>query len=166
MELDLVTVIRHRLLATQEIRQQIEQRAYEFYLERGCRPGSAEQDWLRAEEEVLGPLIRQEMNISWEPESDSPALVSKAKIASPRIKKVSTQGQGKKKATKSTKTTSITSSESRRGVKTTSKSRPKAKSPGKSAPVPPAESALAKEARPKSRKVSRSTTPKIEETQI
>jgi hypothetical protein len=31
----------------------IRQRAYELYESRGCEPGQDEQDWLRAEQEIL-----------------------------------------------------------------------------------------------------------------
>jgi hypothetical protein len=30
-------------------------RAYHIYLERGCTPGDPMQDWLQAEQELLGP---------------------------------------------------------------------------------------------------------------
>ena len=35
-------------------REQIRQRAYELYLERGRQDGSAEEDWFQAELEILG----------------------------------------------------------------------------------------------------------------
>ena len=35
--------------------EQIAQRAYEIYLERGCTPGDSMQDWLRAEMELSAP---------------------------------------------------------------------------------------------------------------
>lgn len=33
--------------------EQIRQRAYQLYLERGARPGSAFDDWMKAEQEIL-----------------------------------------------------------------------------------------------------------------
>lgn len=36
-----------------EIEAQIRQRAYELYQERGCTPGQENEDWLRAESEVM-----------------------------------------------------------------------------------------------------------------
>ncbi|HUI52095.1 MAG TPA: DUF2934 domain-containing protein [Terriglobales bacterium] len=36
-------------------REQIAQRAYEIYLERGATPGDPMQDWLRAEQELNAP---------------------------------------------------------------------------------------------------------------
>jgi hypothetical protein len=38
---------------TVDLEGQIRQRAYEFYQERGCTPGQENEDWLRAEREVL-----------------------------------------------------------------------------------------------------------------
>ena len=35
--------------------EQIAQRAYEIYVERGCTPGDPMQDWLRAELELSAP---------------------------------------------------------------------------------------------------------------
>jgi Protein of unknown function (DUF2934) len=35
------------------VQEEIRQRAHELYQERGCEPGYAEQDWLRAEAEIL-----------------------------------------------------------------------------------------------------------------
>ena len=40
--------------AGEPIEQLIRQRAYEIYLERGTRPGSALEDWTRAEREACG----------------------------------------------------------------------------------------------------------------
>jgi DUF2934 family protein len=37
------------------VEEQIRQRAYEIYLQRGGNGGSPEQDWLRAVEEISGP---------------------------------------------------------------------------------------------------------------
>ena len=34
-------------------REQIERRAYELYLERGCKPGGELEDWLKAETELI-----------------------------------------------------------------------------------------------------------------
>jgi len=36
------------------LRARIERRAYELYVERGCREGCALEDWLDAEREILG----------------------------------------------------------------------------------------------------------------
>jgi hypothetical protein len=38
---------------TLEFKAQIRQRAYELYQERGCTPGQENEDWLRAEREVM-----------------------------------------------------------------------------------------------------------------
>jgi hypothetical protein len=37
-----------------QLEEQIRQRAYQLYEERGCLDGNANEDWLIAEEEVLG----------------------------------------------------------------------------------------------------------------
>lgn len=39
---------------------QIRQRAYELYQERGCTPGHENEDWLRAESEILGRQIQRQ----------------------------------------------------------------------------------------------------------
>jgi len=41
--------------ASKPTHEQISQRAYEIYLERGCTPGDPTQDWLRAEQELAAP---------------------------------------------------------------------------------------------------------------
>jgi hypothetical protein len=38
---------------TPELIEKIRARAYELWIERGCRDGSAEQDWIAAEAEIL-----------------------------------------------------------------------------------------------------------------
>ena len=40
--------------ADSELEERIRQRAYQLYEERGCLDGNANEDWLIAEEEVLG----------------------------------------------------------------------------------------------------------------
>lgn len=37
----------------------IRRRAYELYEKRGCQDGHAEEDWLRAEAEILGTVFRR-----------------------------------------------------------------------------------------------------------
>ena len=37
-----------------DLQTQIAMRAYEFYVQRGCREGCAVEDWLDAEREILG----------------------------------------------------------------------------------------------------------------
>ena len=46
--------------ATTGLEAQIRQRAYELYQERGCTPGQENEDWLRAEREVLARAKRQQ----------------------------------------------------------------------------------------------------------
>lgn len=40
--------------SAQDVEEQVRQRAYDLYLERGQAAGSAEDDWLKAEQEILG----------------------------------------------------------------------------------------------------------------
>ena len=40
-----------------DLQARIEQRAFHLYENRGNEPGSAEEDWLRAEQEILGERI-------------------------------------------------------------------------------------------------------------
>jgi DUF2934 family protein len=49
---------RHRLLADERVRKLIGRRAYEFYLERGGGHGKDQEDWARAEEEIVS-LIQE-----------------------------------------------------------------------------------------------------------
>jgi hypothetical protein len=39
--------------SSRDLAAQIRERAYELYLERGCTPGHENEDWLRAEHEIL-----------------------------------------------------------------------------------------------------------------
>ena len=41
------------MLASISSQDRIRERAYELYEIRGCEPGRDEQDWLRAEQEIL-----------------------------------------------------------------------------------------------------------------
>ena len=45
----------HSASAQDEARDRIERRAYELYVERGCRQGCALEDWLDAEREMAQP---------------------------------------------------------------------------------------------------------------
>jgi hypothetical protein len=64
MELDLIAYTRKKLMEDQNIRQQIERRAFELYMDRGCVDGGHREDWAKAEEEILAPLILQALGIS------------------------------------------------------------------------------------------------------
>jgi hypothetical protein len=44
-------------MTADDLRQQIETRAYELYLARGAVDGFHEQDWLRAEDEIINSII-------------------------------------------------------------------------------------------------------------
>ena len=53
--------LRTRLLSKEDVRERISRRAYELYENRGGEHGREVEDWLEAENEVLSPLIEQEM---------------------------------------------------------------------------------------------------------
>lgn len=64
-DLDLLNKIeklRARLLDNQSIRERISRRAYELYARRGGEPGRDVEDWVQAENEILSPLIEEEMS--------------------------------------------------------------------------------------------------------
>lgn len=50
-----------RLLGDEVVRANISLRAYEIYEQRGCAPGCELEDWLQAENELLSPLIEEEL---------------------------------------------------------------------------------------------------------
>jgi hypothetical protein len=64
MELDLIAITRKQLVEDQNIRQQIERRAFELYMDRGCVDGYHQEDWIKAEDEILAPLLREALNLS------------------------------------------------------------------------------------------------------
>ncbi len=53
--------LRERLLSDEALRTSISLRAYEIYEQRGCEPGCELEDWLQAENEMLSPLIEDEL---------------------------------------------------------------------------------------------------------
>lgn len=55
--------LRARLLANTEIRDQIAFRAYEIYQNRSGDKGSALEDWLRAENEIVSSLVEKELQL-------------------------------------------------------------------------------------------------------
>jgi len=46
------------LLTLESLRQQIQDRAYQLYLDRGKIDGFQEQDWLQAEDEVVNAIVQ------------------------------------------------------------------------------------------------------------
>lgn len=51
----------------EEMRAQIQARAYHLWLERGCPVGSPEVDWLRAEDEIRNVYSRKELSMAAPP---------------------------------------------------------------------------------------------------
>ena len=63
----------------QPTRDQIEQRAYEIYLQEGGQDGSAEEHWLRAESELLAEnRIGQPVRVTPAPLTEKSPLASRA----------------------------------------------------------------------------------------
>lgn len=63
--------IHERLLSDEALRASISLRAYEIYEQRGCESGCELEDWLQAENEVLLPLIEEELQRGGESQSAS-----------------------------------------------------------------------------------------------
>ena len=66
----------NELIEELPLEERIRRRAYELYLDRGSQPGSALEDWLQAEEEILrhhqDALLDEASEESF-PSSDAPA---------------------------------------------------------------------------------------------
>lgn len=56
--------LRIHLLGNDGIRERVSSRAYELYEKRGADHGRDLDDWVEAENEVLSPLIEQELKLS------------------------------------------------------------------------------------------------------
>jgi hypothetical protein len=52
-----ITKIRQQLVSDPEVRDMVAHRAFEIYVQRHGGPGSAAEDWLRAESEILPRLV-------------------------------------------------------------------------------------------------------------
>ncbi|MBI3806855.1 MAG: DUF2934 domain-containing protein [Nitrospirae bacterium] len=48
---------RHAQSSFDDLHAHIAARAYELYIQRGCREGCAEEDWLDAERETISPVF-------------------------------------------------------------------------------------------------------------
>jgi hypothetical protein len=78
--------LRTRILSKGEVRERISRRAYELYENRGGEHGREVEDWLEAENEVLSPLIEQEMIGSVETPRARDAERNVSKTAEPPVK--------------------------------------------------------------------------------
>jgi hypothetical protein len=56
---NIIAKTRRELLCDGGVRKQIELKAYTLYLDRGKTDGQHDQDWLRAEAEILAPLMEE-----------------------------------------------------------------------------------------------------------
>ncbi len=56
--------LRIHLLGNDRIRESVSLRAYELYDRRGAEHGRDLEDWVKAENEVLSPLIEQKLKLS------------------------------------------------------------------------------------------------------
>ena len=56
--------LRIHLLGNDGIRESVSRRAYELYEKRGADHGRELEDWVKAENEVLSPLIEQKLKLS------------------------------------------------------------------------------------------------------
>lgn len=79
MDDNLIAKTRRDLLGDENVRKQIELKAYHFYLERGQTGGQHHEDWLRAEQAVLEPLMEERIRIA--AAGKKPALKKSAKQA-------------------------------------------------------------------------------------
>jgi hypothetical protein len=78
--------LRTHLLSKGEVRERISRRAYELYENRGGEHGREVEDWLEAENEVLSPLIEQEMRESTETPGAQGAERDASRTAEPPVK--------------------------------------------------------------------------------
>ncbi len=76
--LDKIEEIRKRLLSDEAVREKIAYRAYEIFEHSGGTHGRQFDDWLQAENEILSPLIEQELVRA----SEVPALKATESAAS------------------------------------------------------------------------------------
>src|SRR5947208_574734 len=88
--------LRERLLHDESVREMIQARAYEIYEMRGTQPGSADEDWFQAEDEVLTFLLANESRR--EELSTSAAIVPDADAKQAAAKKRATEPARSKKA--------------------------------------------------------------------
>ncbi|OFW09044.1 MAG: hypothetical protein A3G20_04015 [Acidobacteria bacterium RIFCSPLOWO2_12_FULL_59_11] len=80
--------LRIHLLREEGIREKVSLRAHELYERRGGEPGHAFQDWVQAENEVLSPLIEQELKRSRETSKGGGQKRDANETAMPEIKVV------------------------------------------------------------------------------
>ena len=72
----------------ESVRQMIEKRAYELFLQRGGQHGYQVADWIQAEKEVIGKLEKQQKAGGSKPSTKPAAAPAKAAAPAPAKKKV------------------------------------------------------------------------------
>jgi hypothetical protein len=162
MEMDVIAVTRLKLMEDQNIRRQIERRAYELYLERGCVDGHQDEDWIKAEEEIVGPLIRKVLNLSatGEQKNNHP-LANETELATNNISRSPSQPftslkkvKSRSKSTAKSALSRFAKVESVQPVKPVRSSKAKAKAPSSSKKTVLPATPLKKEGKPKTRKTA------------
>lgn len=114
--------LRQRLLGNEGVREMIRARAYEIYRMRGVQPGSAAQDWLEAENEVLVFLLAHQPEHIAEAKDEqitaSSTLETSTETATPKKRKprlmsssTTRESAAKKGSTKRSKSTKAAGSD-------------------------------------------------------
>jgi len=71
--------LRVHLLGNDGVRERVSFRAYELYERRGADHGRDVEDWMKAESEVLSPLIEQKLKLSQKASEGTAKNVTPAK---------------------------------------------------------------------------------------
>lgn len=87
MEANRIDTSQENFLSEENLRRQIEVRAYEIYLSRGCADGNSQQDWLQAEDEIIAGIVAQD-TVS--------QMLSQSKAASPPLAKAAQKSAGRR----------------------------------------------------------------------
>jgi hypothetical protein len=123
--------LRARLLANSEIRDQIAFRAYELYENRRGDNGSALEDWLRAENEIVSSLVEQELRLL-SASAEKQGLENPGQASKPRVKREKASQSGAASNSRTTKRKASTRSAApaaSKAVKNEKKTRPTVRKP-------------------------------------
>jgi hypothetical protein len=111
-DLELLTRIeelRSLLLSDQSVRERISRRAYELYERRGGEPSRDLEDWVQAENEILPPLIEEEIHRDARAAQTQTTQSTGINIENAVVKEASKSGVTKKRSAKSEEADSKTS---------------------------------------------------------